>query len=240
MARIANDVISVLSGFPYRHFMDQVLRLLSGRLTKRRWRVGTRPARKGGLVRRRLLLVTPVVVGLALVTSACGGGSPNAGVAGLSTTTTAAPVATGVTSSVSSGGSLVEFATCMRSHGVSNFPDSASLGSSASIKAAKGEISRITNIEGSSSTFEAATRACAKYAPTTAPPQHVSPQEMQKLLAVSRCMRTHGVPNFPDPNPTTGALNNPAGIDKNSPQVLAALQACRSLGEAAGLGPPST
>jgi hypothetical protein len=123
---------------------------------------------------------------------------------------------------------------------VSTFPDSASLVSSAAIRAAKSEISRITNIDGSSPTFQAATRACAKYAPATAPPQHVTPQEMRKLLAVSRCMRTHGVPNFPDPNPTTGALNTPAGIDKNSPQVLAALQACSSLGKAAGLGPPST
>jgi hypothetical protein len=230
----------VLSGFPYRHFVDQVRRRLYGKLTKRRWRVGTRTGVKGGPVRRRVFLVIPAVVGLALVAAACGGGSPNAGVAGLSTTTTAVRVATANTGGSSSGESLVEFATCMRSHGVLNFPDSASFGSSASIRAAKGEISRITNIEGSSPTFQAATRACAQYAPQRAPLQHVSPQEMQKLLAVSRCMRTHGVPNFPDPNPTTGALNTPAGIDKSSPQVLAALQACRSLGKAAGLGPPST
>jgi hypothetical protein len=52
-------------------------------------------------------------------------------------------------------------------------------------------------------------------------------------------MRAYGVPTFPDPNPTTGELNAPAGIDRGSSQVVVALQACRSLGEAAGLWPPS-
>jgi hypothetical protein len=67
--------------------------------------------------------------------------------------------------------------------------------------------------------FQAATRACAKYAPATTPPQHVSAEEMQKLLAVSHFMRAHGVPNFPDPDPVTGALKTPAGLDKNAPQA---------------------
>jgi hypothetical protein len=60
------------------------------------------------------------------------------------------------------------------------------------------------------------------------------------LVEYATCMRAHGVPTFPDPNPTTGAMNPPAGIDRGSPQVIAALRACSSLGEAAGLGPPST
>jgi hypothetical protein len=128
----------------------------------------------------------------------------------------------------------------MRSHGVSGFPDSGSFGSDDAIRAAKGQMARIAEREGSSPTFQAAQRACAKYHGATRPTQHVSPQEMQKLLAVSRCMRSHGVPSFPDPNPTTGELSTPAGIDKSAPQVVAALRACASLGAAAGLGPPST
>jgi hypothetical protein len=51
-------------------------------------------------------------------------------------------------------------------------------------------------------------------------------------------MRDHGIPNFPDPTPA-GELNAPAGLSKNSPQALAALRACLSLGLAAGLGPPT-
>jgi hypothetical protein len=186
--------------------------------------------------RRQLLLVTASLIGLTITGVACGSGSPRSGVASLAATSTTAPATTARTD----GGELVEYATCMRSHGVSNFPDSASFASSTDIRAAKGQMARISQSQSSSPTFEAAQRACAKYYRPTAPLPHVSPQEMQKLLAVSRCMRAHAVPSFPDPNPTTGELNTPAGLDKGAPQVLAALRACSALGRAAGLGPPST
>ncbi len=97
-----------------------------------------------------------------------------------------------------------------------------------------------TPTDASSAKFQAAQRVCAKFygSPTTSPPQ-VGPQEMQKLLAVSRCMRAHGVPTYPDPNPTPDEMGAPAGISENSPTVLAALRACASLGRAAGLEPPN-
>lgn len=193
----------------------------------------------GGRGHRRLL-VAPAVMGLALAVAACGGGAPK--VASLGTSTTPVPTTAEASGGPSSsGGALVEYARCMRSHGVLSFPEPASLGAPDAIRAFKGEIAQSVGSLASSPRFEAAQRACAKYygPPTTSSPQ-VSPQEMQKLLAVSRCMRAHGVPNFPDPDPTTGQLNAPAGISKNSPQVLAALRACRSLGQAAGLGPPNT
>jgi hypothetical protein len=51
-------------------------------------------------------------------------------------------------------------------------------------------------------------------------------------LAYSRCMRSHGVPSFPDPN-SNGLLKIEAkpgsGLDPNSPQFQAAQQACKSL-----------
>jgi hypothetical protein len=201
----------------------------------------------GRLERRRLLLVAPALVGFALVVAACGGGSPEAGVASISTTTTATPTteavrpaaATGGTSSY--GGALVEYALCMRAHGISSFPDPASLGPSGSIKTFKGEIAESVAALASSPRFQAAQRACAKYygPPTTSSPQ-VSPEEMRKLLAVSHCMRAHGVPNFPDPNPTTGDMSPAADISRTSPLVLGALRACTPLARAAGLGPPNT
>jgi len=128
----------------------------------------------------------------------------------------------------------------MRSHGVLNFPDAATFGSPDGIKDAKGQMVQVSRSEASTPTFRAAQRACAEYygPPTTS--TQVSAVELRKLLAVSRCMRAHGVTAFPDPNPTTGAMNPPASIDRSSPLVIAALEACSSLGRAAGLGPPST
>jgi hypothetical protein len=190
---------------------------------------------------RSPLKITSVVAAgaFSLLTAACGGGGSPTRVASLATTTTTAASGAVTAGSSAPGGELAQYAGCMRSHGFLNFPDQASFGSPAGIRTAKGEINQISEGQAAAPRFQSAQRACAKYAPQSQPPTHVSPQQMQKLLAVSHCMRAHGVPNFPDPNPITGELS-PAGIDTSSPQVLAALGACRSLGQAAGLGSPNT
>ncbi|HZV27616.1 MAG TPA: hypothetical protein VFG00_15165 [Acidothermaceae bacterium] len=66
---------------------------------------------------------------------------------------------------------------------------------------------------------------------------NISQQELQARLALARCIRAHGVPNFPDPNPTTGDVTAPPGLSKNSPSILAAIHACPSQAQAAGLSP---
>jgi len=85
-----------------------------------------------------------------------------------------------------------------------------------------------------------ATRLCRVLRPTgdIAPPGQ-RPRDAEASRRVPLHARPRG-PGFSDPNPITGELSAPAGIDRSSPQVVAALQACRSLGQAAGLGPPST
>ena len=51
-------------------------------------------------------------------------------------------------------------------------------------------------------------------------------------VAYAACMRTHGVPNMPDPNSQgnfltiKGVLNGVRGIDPNSPQYVSANKAC--------------
>ncbi len=54
-----------------------------------------------------------------------------------------------------------------------------------------------------------------------------------QALAYTACMRSHGVPNFPDPTVQNGSvgfnITGADGIDQNSPQYLSARQACQSL-----------
>jgi hypothetical protein len=222
--------------------MDQPhLRSHRGPTTRRR-RLVAGGGVTGGPRRRRLLVAFPAVIGLALAAAACGGGGPKAGVAsvGATTTTTAARAGAVATAGSPPGGALVEYARCMRSHGVVNFPEPGSLEAPGAIRSFKGQVAQSVASLASSPRFQAAQRACAQYAPQTTSSPPVSPQEMQKLLAVSRCMRAHGVPDFPDPNPVTGDMNPPPGISRNSPIVLAALRACTPLARAAGLGPPNT
>lgn len=59
------------------------------------------------------------------------------------------------------------------------------------------------------------------------------------LLAYARCIRAHGVPDFPDPS-ATGGLVIPNSINPQSPAFESAQQACAELGSPPGQGRGST
>jgi hypothetical protein len=117
------------------------------------------------------------------------------------------------------------FASCMRSHGVANFPEphvSSHNGSTAVSIAIVGPQS--------SPSFKSALNSCHGILPGA---QNDSPaqqrQHEQDLLAFAKCLRTHGLTDFPDPN-THGQLTremiSAAGIDLHQPAVLTAARSC--------------
>ena len=66
----------------------------------------------------------------------------------------------------------------------------------------------------------------------------ISAATAKAQLAYSECIRSHGVANFPDPQPG-GGYARVSGLDQNSAQFLSAQKACASLEEAAGMAPPT-
>lgn len=66
-------------------------------------------------------------------------------------------------------------------------------------------------------------------------PSSSAPPGRASALDFSRCMRSHGVPNFPDPNSNGGFSGTSqqgggtGGLDPNSPAFLSAQQTCRKL-----------
>lgn len=112
-----------------------------------------------------------------------------------------------------------KFATCMRAHGVPSFPD---LGTTAAYH-------YMAEVNQSAPAFESAVTACAKYGNPMAPEPPPSESQMRQLVKLARCMRTHGVPNFPDPtnsNDETYQLIARLGIDPKSPKFGQAAVAC--------------
>jgi hypothetical protein len=165
------------------------------------------------------------VTGLALAASACGGSSGE-GVGRVGTTDTTTTTGSDSSSSGSPNNSkraaLVAFSACMRKNGVPDFPDPDSEG-------------RFRMREGSGSAdlqLDAAARACKKFDPQGGEPS--SPAGSAKLreqsLKFSRCMRSHGLPKFPDPNPNGSLIFRRGGpIDPESPRFKAAEKACQEL-----------
>ncbi len=119
--------------------------------------------------------------------------------------------------------SALAYSQCMRSHGITKFPDPNAQGGIA--------ISSGDGVNPSSAQFQAANKACQ----SKMPGGHVSPAQQAKmqarLLRFAQCMRTHDVPGYPDPTFGTGGLvsqkiSKGSGVDPNSPQFRAAEKAC--------------
>lgn len=173
-----------------------------------------RPARTVGAV--LLALAGPLAL------AACSTSSPTVASLGPTTTTTAAVAAA---SGAPGRAQPEKFSSCMRAHGVTNFPDPVVNGNKVSI-------SINPSISGNPH-FASAQQACSYLMPKLAQgrPQPLTPQQQQDYLRAAACMRTHGFPNFADPDFSGGGvhLTLPPGIDQSSPGVARAIHTCQKL-----------
>ena len=149
------------------------------------------------------------------------------------------PSATGSGGSSTSTQQAVAFSRCVRARGVPNWPDPAS----------GGQLPKETaqQLGVSNAQLQVALNACQHLLPNTGniddDPAALN-QWWNQLLRFARCMRAHGVPNWPDPSPYPPDRVRPtfnlhaAGIGfhqgaqpgnvVNSPQIEARVRACES------------
>ena len=119
---------------------------------------------------------------------------------------------------------MLNFARCMREHGV-NIPDPDSRG--------RIKISPRAGFSPGhlSSKVQEAQKACSRYQPG---PGNFSQTDQRKFqeaaLKFARCMRKHGV-DFPDPNFSDGGIGMlaPRGANPNDPKLRAASKACEGI-----------
>jgi hypothetical protein len=153
-----------------------------------------------------------IALALVLLAAACGSSPSSAGPADAQAVSSQA----------------VAYSRCLRSHGVPDFPD----------PTRRGGVPKVTPQQAgvSDSRFQAAQRACA---PLLQPTQAQVPQIMTGLLKFARCMRSVGIPTWPDP--TTDRNGQPVfdipGIDPDSPRVSDAAGQCTHLLVQSATGP---
>jgi hypothetical protein len=168
-----------------------------------------------------------VTAGLVLLAAACSSGSPSsAGSAG-------SPAAAGSASTPSA----VAYSHCMRSRGVPNYPDPGSNGvppkadaqqlgvSSSQLQTAQRDCQTLYPATGGS--FQQQAQQC--YMAGDCPPAIVQ-QVLTQLRKLARCMRSHGVPNWPDPvADSQGQVSfdvSAQGIPRHSSQIDSQVQEC--------------
>jgi hypothetical protein len=123
----------------------------------------------------------------------------------------------------------LQYVRCLRSHGVPTFPDPSPGGRLPNIP---------SDIDTTAPAFRSAQDACARLMPGGSGPGTIA--ETGTLLAVARCMRNHGLPDFRDPTtsppppPPPGshagtAVGGPGGylaFPPSSPALTRAMVAC--------------
>ncbi len=170
---------------------------------RRRRLAGPRPART----------TTAIIVAaaLAMLAVACGSGGPSSAGSGSSAH---------ARGSANSQKALA-YSRCMRSHGVPKFPDP---GSSNALASGLPKVDP-QRLGVSSSQYQAAQRACAHLLPDGGQlSQAQSQRDLNAMLRFARCMRSRGVPSWPDPTYDSSAgwgfnLVHAHGFDPNSPQI---------------------
>ena len=169
----------------------------------------------------RIIPATGAMAAIALLAAGCGGNSP---------TTTTNAASSGGPKDIAS--SAYRYATCMRNHGVSNFPDPQVSTSNGDTAVAMVVPRSVT----SSPQFNSAQTACRGIMPEPsksdlAQQAHDQLVHKQDLLAFTHCLRDHGVTGFPDPN-SQGKLSlqlvQADGIDLQAPSFKTAALACVS------------
>lgn len=160
----------------------------------------------------RLISITTLAIVLGLAATACGSGTPSR--------------PSGSSSAKGPGGAAFAFAQCMRSHGVSGFPDPI-----VKTTANSASVSQVAPASlASSPHFKSASRACAhlEAAAQGAGPQRGGPPK-SVLLAFARCLRAHGISGFPDPSgqgQLTPAMLSAAGVNVHTQQFFNAGRSC--------------
>jgi hypothetical protein len=173
--------------------------------------------------RKRRPLAAPALIAMVALISACGSTAPASTGSGSSSgnnTTAHAPKA-------------VKFAKCMRSNGVSEFPDPGASGKLTIDGVANG-----SSLDPSTPTFKQAISACKNLEPAGFMGSKRSPQQQQAGLKFAQCIRANGVPDFPDPIPNGPLVDTnriPSSATSSGMSILnAAMQKCRDAGAAAG------
>ncbi len=171
--------------------------------------------------RRQRPLSALILVVMVAVISGCGSSAP-------------AETGTAANNTTASAQKAVKFAQCMRSNGVSQFPDPNGSG-----KLTIDQVANGSSLNTSTPAFEQAISACKALEPAGFTGSKRTSQQQQAALRFAECIRANGVKDFPDPTPNGPLVDTnliPSIAQPGGMSVLhAAMQNCRDMAAAAGV-----
>ncbi len=173
--------------------------------------------------RRRRLPAFLALLALAVPIAACGW-----------TASTGTGTGSAANGTLAHAQKAVRFAECMRSNGVSQFPDPGASGKLTIDAVANG-----SSLNPSTPAFKLAISACKGLEPPGFMGAKRTSQQQQAGLEFARCIRENGVKDFPDPIPNGPLVDTnriPSSAEPGGMSILhAAMQKCGAAAAAAGV-----
>jgi hypothetical protein len=170
---------------------------------------------------RRKTCAVAAALAIVVVSAGCGGNRSSG---------------SGVDSTATARAKAVMFAECMRTNGVSGFPDPDASGALTIDAVANGSA-----VDTSSVAFEQAFSACKHLEPSGFTGNQRSAEEQKAALAFAQCIRDNGVADFPDPangEPLIDTNKIPSANRNGGMSILnAAMSKCRGFATGAGVKP---
>jgi hypothetical protein len=169
----------------------------------------------GRACRRPAALAVGSLLAAGCLLAGCGGSSPS------SAAKSGGPTLAGMR------GEFISFAACMRSHGLSAYPDPkfVSTPTGGGVQISPG------GLNPNAPAFKGATVACHHLLPdggavgTSGPEAAVN---RAQGVVFADCVRSHGLPTFPDPD-RDSAFTLPPSINDQAPAFTRAVRACQKL-----------
>ncbi len=181
---------------------------------------GSRPDRRDGRGRRRLprfpgtAAVAAALLGFVLLAAACSSGPKGPD-----------------SSSAGTMAQLLAYSKCMRAHGIRDFPDPVANKGGPAGGPGFNLSGGGSDVDPNNPVYKAANQACQSLLPVPSTAQQQ--QWMAQAMKFSQCMRSHGIPDFPDPTASGGITitaqpgSGGSDLDPNNPLFQAAQRACQ-------------
>lgn len=115
-----------------------------------------------------------------------------------------------------------EFARCMRGAGI----EMADPGPDGMV----GMPATRVGDEAAAKKMDAAMEKCREFLPTGGEPPKMSAEDLAKARDYAKCVREHGLPNFPDPDPETGQFSLKQDQAEGMKDLAKASESCRQFG----------
>ncbi len=176
------------------------------------------------MIRSRSPLAVLSLIAVVALISACGSSAPVGSITGSG----------GATNTAANAQKGVKFAECMRSNGVSEFPDPGASGSFTIDEVVNG-----SSLDPNAPAFKQAISACKSLEPAGFEGGARSTQQQSAALKFAQCIRENGVTDFPDPvrnGPLVDTRRIPSAAEPGGMSILhAAMQKCSDVAAAAGV-----